>query len=88
MIQALRWLAAICAVGVVLAWFALGAHRGWTKTSVAIEKIDPVTEIVGYEMQSRFVPGVDFLVVGLGGSAGIFVLSLVLSKFLTKKNHP
>ncbi|MGL5016795.1 MAG: hypothetical protein ACRDBP_01565 [Luteolibacter sp.] len=42
-------------------WWALkGAHTGWTKTSVAIEKIDEITEIPYVEYEKRLVPGIEF----------------------------
>jgi hypothetical protein len=42
-------------------WWALnGANTGWTKTSVAIEKIDEITEIPYVEYEKRFVPGIEF----------------------------
>ncbi|MEI6195304.1 MAG: hypothetical protein WCS42_13340 [Verrucomicrobiota bacterium] len=41
----------ILAVLVVLAagatWLVTGANRGWTKTSVPVKTLDPVTEIEG-----------------------------------------
>ncbi len=64
MAKILKILAAVTAVAVLGAWVLLGANRGWTKTSVGIQKIDPVTEIAFTEYESRFVPGVDFLAVG------------------------
>ena len=44
-----------------VSWWALkGAHTGWTKTSVAIEKIDEITEIPYVEYEKRLVPGIEF----------------------------
>lgn len=73
----LRVLAAICAVCVVLVWVGMGANRGWTKTSTAIPKVDPVTEIEFVEYEEGFTPGVDFLVAGLIGSFVLLGISLV-----------
>jgi len=42
-------------------WFAAGANRGWTKTSVSKKTVDDVTGIEGITYEKRFVPGVDFL---------------------------
>ena len=42
-------------------WLATGANRGWTKTSVAVKTLDPVTEIEGITYDKKFLPGVDFL---------------------------
>ena len=85
MAKILTILAAITAVAVIGAWALLGANRGWTKTSVGIQKIDPVTEIAFTEYESRFVPGVDFLAVGLGGAIGLGVIALVISKIKSTK---
>lgn len=63
-------------------WLATGANRGWTKTSVAIKTLDPVTEIEGITYEKKFLPGVDFL-----GAA--FVVAGVLagtSLFFRNKN--
>jgi hypothetical protein len=48
-------------------WLATGANRGWTKTSVMVKTLDPVTGIEGISYTKKFLPGVDFLAVaGLG----------------------
>lgn len=73
----LRILALIFALCVVLAWAGLGADRGWTKTSIAIKKVDPVTEIEFVEYQPGFRPGVDFLVAGLLGSFVVLGISFI-----------
>ena len=63
----------ILAVLVVLTagttWLVTGANRGWTKTSVAVKTLDPVTEIEGITYQKKFLPGVDFLGAAFGGAA-------------------
>ena len=70
----------ILAVLVVLAagttWLVTGANRGWTKTSVAVKTLDPVTEIEGITYQKKFLPGVDFLGAAFGGAALIAGISL------------
>jgi len=50
-------------------WLVTGANRGWTKTSVAVKTLDPVTEIEGITYQKKFLPGVDFLGAAFGGAA-------------------
>ena len=40
-------------------WFTRGAHTGWTKTSVAVEKLDEITGIPYREYQKHFVPGIE-----------------------------
>jgi len=64
--KALRALAALCLLGVIATWFALGANRGWTKTSVAIPKIDEITGIEYSVSEARFIPGIEFLAIGIG----------------------
>ena len=46
-------------------WIATGAHTGWSKSRIAIERIDPVTEIAYPVYQEKWVFGVDFLVVSI-----------------------
>jgi len=65
-------------------WLATGANRGWTKTSVMIKTLDPVTEIEGITYQKKFLPGVDFL----GGSALLAGVLGAASLFFRKKNQP
>lgn len=61
---ATRFLAVLILAATLCTWVLLGAHRGWTKTSVAVERTDEVTGIVYPEVQNRFVPGVDFVAAG------------------------
>lgn len=78
----------ILAVLVLLAagttWLVTGANRGWTKTSVAVRTLDPVTEIEGITYQKKFLPGVDFL----GAAFGVAVLLAVTALFFRNKNKP
>ncbi len=76
----LRILAAVLIIGALGAWLALGANRGWTKTSVAIKTLDDVTGIEGVTYQKKFIPGVDFL-----GAAGLGALILAGASFLSPK---
>lgn len=77
-------LAALVAIAAATLWLAAGANRGWTKTSVVIRTLDPVTGIEGINYQKRFVPGVDFLAAGLV-AAGILTGVSLLYKGRTKK---
>lgn len=54
-------LAVAIALGASFLWFARGANRGWTKTSVPIRTVDDVTGIEGITYQDRFIPGLEFL---------------------------
>ena len=53
-------------------WFFGGPNLGWTKTRVAIEKIDEVTDQRYVTWEKRFLPGVDFLGAGLAAGAALF----------------
>jgi hypothetical protein len=66
----LRLLALLVLVTAAATWLVTGANRGWTKTSVMIKTLDPVTGIEGITYQQKFLPGVDFLGSG-GGAAGV-----------------
>ena len=66
-------------------WLALGANRGWTKTTVTRWEKDPVTEIDGPVIQKKFVPGIDLLAVCVAGALALFIASLFVSK---TKNKP
>ncbi len=72
-------LVGILLVGVTLAlWLARGAHRGWTRTTVAVKTLDEITGIEAITYEDRFVPGVDFL----GGGLAIGTALLVASRFV------
>jgi len=64
-LQILAVLVLLITVGV---WLAAGANRGWTKTSVAVKTLDPVTGIEGISYQKKFLPGVDLLGAGVCGA--------------------
>jgi hypothetical protein len=59
--RVLRRSALALAMVAAFAWPALGANRGWTRTSVAVKTIDDVTGIEGIQYHKQFVPGLDFL---------------------------
>jgi len=61
-------------------WLATGANPGWTKTSVAVKTLDPVTGIEGITYERKFLPGVDFVGAALGGAALLAGASLFFSK--------
>jgi hypothetical protein len=60
-----------------LFWFTQGANTGWTKHSVSIAMIDPVTETEYTIEKPKYRPGIDFL----GGSV-VVVAALFGSSFL------
>jgi len=74
----------ILILGSVSFWAVGGAEVGWTKTSVAIEKIDPVTELAYQEYQDQFVPGVEFPAVGVVVGLAFIGFSFFLRKHPTQ----
>jgi hypothetical protein len=79
----MRILAAVLLIASCLFWFATGANRGWTKTSVPVKVVDEITGIEGVSYQNRFVPGVDLLVAGALAS-----MLLAAASFLFRRNEP
>jgi hypothetical protein len=76
----LKILALLVLLGTAGTWLATGANRGWTKTSQQVKTLDPVTGIEGITYEPKFLPGVDFLAVGVFGTlvlggASLFVRS-------------
>ena len=78
--RTLQWTAAGVALAGLGLWLSFGAGRGWTKTSQAIERIDPVTDLRYPEYKNGFFPGVDFLAVSLVISAVLFGSSWLVRK--------
>ena len=78
--QTLRILALGLVLAATLAWIALGANRGWTRTSVPVKTIDAVTGLEGIEYQKRFVPGLDLLGGALLGAGSLAGASLAFRK--------
>jgi len=74
--KALQVIAILLALGIVASWAALGANRGWTKTSREVRQLDEVTGIEGITNVKTFVPGVDFLGAGLLAAVGLVGASL------------
>ena len=61
-------------------WLFGGPNTGWTKTSVMVKTIDPVTEQDEIKWEKRFLPGVDFLGGGLVVGAILLGASFVFRK--------
>ncbi len=80
-LQILALLVLLITVG---GWLAAGANRGWTKTSVEVKTLDPVTGIEGISYQKKFLPGVELLGAGVLGAAVLGGASLF---FRTKPNN-
>jgi hypothetical protein len=77
-------LAALVILSAGITWLATGASHGWTKTSVQVMTLDPVTGIESPSYPKKFVAGVDFL-----AAAAVVAVLLVGASFLfrTKKNN-
>jgi hypothetical protein len=78
-------LAIALAAGVT--WLVAGANRGWTKTSVPVKTLDPVTGIEGITYQKKFLPGVDFLAASLLAAAVLGGASLFFRTNKKQSNH-
>jgi hypothetical protein len=83
----LRLLALLTVLAAAIVWTATGANRGWTKTSVPIKTLDPVTGIEGITYQKKFLPGVDFLGAAFGGAAFLAGASFLFRKPKTTNKH-
>lgn len=70
----IRWLATAGFAAVAVWWLAAGRNPGWTKTQVAVTKIEEITGIPEVVYEDRFVPGVDIL--GVAGIAALFLVGL------------
>ena len=69
---------ALCIAAISLAgWAALGANRGWTKTTVDHKHVDTVTGIEYPIRENRFVPGIDLLALSWISAAAMFGGSLI-----------
>lgn len=78
-------IALLLAVVVIGAWVFTGADMGWSKTEVAVMKVDPVTEIEFPDWEKRLVLGVDFLVLGLIVSVVLALAAFILPNFFRTK---
>jgi hypothetical protein len=82
----LKALSLVVILTTIITWLATGASRGWSKTSVPVKTLDPVTGIEGISYQSKFIAGVDFL--GAGLIAGAVLGSASLFFRSKKSNQP
>ena len=70
--------AALLAVICVAGWLALGANRGWTKTTRTRMEKDPLADNMVYPVtEKHFSPGVEALGAGLLLSAALAGASFV-----------
>jgi hypothetical protein len=73
-----RAAAVLLFLAALVSWLATGAHLGWTKTSVPVQRTDEVTGISVSDYQKRFVPGIDFLAAAFLGSGILAATSLLI----------
>ncbi len=78
--QILRWGALIVLTATIGFWALKGAHRGWSQNQVPVKQTDAVTGIEFVTYEKRYVPGVDFLLIGGTASAGFHVLSFFFNR--------
>jgi hypothetical protein len=83
--RSLRILALVVALATLGVWLATGANRGWTKTSVTVVEIEPVTGLENPVRRKQFVMGVELLGVGLAIAAALAGASFF---FQPKSNKP
>jgi len=72
----LKRLAWFLLVTAAATWLVTGANHGWTKTSVPVKTLDPVTGLEGITYVPKFLPGVDFLGVAFASAALLASASL------------
>ena len=72
----------MCARRLIGLWLKTGAHTGFSKDRVEIEKVDPITEIEYVDYEERFVMGVEYLGAGCVGG-----LLLIGSSFLVARKR-
>ena len=80
--RTLRIVALVLAASALLGWAALGANRGWTRTSVPVKSVDQVTGIEGIDYHPQFVPGIELL------GAALLAAGLLAGVSLCLRNPP
>jgi hypothetical protein len=89
MIQRLIRIAAPVVAGFTLGlWLVLGANMGFTKNQVQEIHTDEITGIEHVVWRETWIPGVDFLAVGLACSAGLLLGSFALRKKKQRTDSP
>lgn len=76
----LRMLAGIASLFLFAFWAAAGANRGWTKDQIPVKQIDEVTGIEFVVYKDHFMPGVEFLGVGLLLCIALFAITFIRRK--------
>ena len=76
----LRLAALFSSLVTLVIWLFGGPNIGWTKTSVMVKTVDPVTDQDIITWEKRFLPGVDFLGAGLLAGASLFGISFLFRR--------
>jgi hypothetical protein len=76
----LRLAALFITLVTLVLWLFGGPNTGFTKTSVMVKTIDPVTEQEIITWEKRFLPGVEFLAGGLLSGALVFGASFFFGR--------
>lgn len=85
--MALRIASIVIALSALTGWLLMGAHPGWSRTSVPVRVLDEVTGIEGITYEKRFVPGLELLAAALFGSGLLAGASFFLRDQQTKQNR-
>ena len=76
--RTLRIASLAVALAVLGTWTAKGVNTGWTIDKVQTRKTDEITGIDQIVWVEKWVPGIDFLAVGLACSGILLIASLPL----------
>jgi hypothetical protein len=83
--RGLRVLAIVIVVAFVIFWFARGGRTGWSQDRVPVKQVDELTGLESITYENRYVPGADFLAIGIGISVTLLAVSFLP---LFRKNIP
>ena len=72
-----RMLAGFLALFSFAYWSAAGWNRGWTKTQIAVTKIEEITGIPEITYQDHFAPGVELLVLAVFFCVALFAITFI-----------
>jgi hypothetical protein len=76
----LRLAALFVTLVTLVLWLFGGPNTGFTKTSVQVKTVDPVTDQDIITWEKRFLPGVDFLGGGLLAGVTLFGASFLFRR--------
>lgn len=86
MTRALNIFGILVVISSAAVWLALGANRGWTKTSAPVKTVDEITGIEAITYEDRFQPGLDFLGGGVVIGGALVGLAFLTSVTKNKQN--